>query len=45
VVIGDKEAELKKVSVRHRRHGDLGQMSREKLLERMKKEIDQHSLE
>ncbi len=43
-VIGDKEAANQQVSVRHRRDGDLGSMSVEKLLEKMTTEIELRSL-
>lgn len=39
VVIGDKEMEAKEVAVRHRRGGNLGTMSVDKLLEKLKAEI------
>jgi threonyl-tRNA synthetase len=38
-VIGDKEADAGMVSVRHRRHGDLGQMSTQDFIARIKTEI------
>jgi len=43
-VIGDKEVEAKQIAVRHRRQGDLGLMSAEQLLAKMKTEIEQRSL-
>lgn len=39
LVVGGKEAESGTVSVRHRRHGDLGAMSPADLLQRMQREI------
>jgi threonyl-tRNA synthetase len=44
-VIGDKEAANQLISVRHRRHGDLGSMPIEQLLEKMTSEINSRSLD
>jgi len=40
VVIGDRDVEAGVVSVRHRKEGDLGTMSKENLLARLRGEID-----
>lgn len=39
LVIGDKEAESKTFAVRHRKHGDLGNMDMDTLVSRLQKEI------
>jgi threonyl-tRNA synthetase len=44
IVIGDKEVSAKQLAVRHRREGDLGLMSTDKLLDKIKTEISQRSL-
>jgi threonyl-tRNA synthetase len=43
-IIGDKEVESKQISVRHRRQGDLGVMTKEQLLARMTQEIEERTL-
>ena len=45
LVIGDKEAESGTVSVRARKAGDLGQMTYDDFLARVKHEIETFSLE
>lgn len=40
LVVGDKEAEENKVSVRDRKDGDIGQMNVDEFIEKIKKEID-----
>lgn len=44
VVIGDKELANKQIAVRHRRNGDLGVMSQEDLLTKMKSEIESRQI-
>ena len=39
LIIGDKEAESKTFAVRHRKHGDLGSMSMDQLVERLQEDI------
>jgi threonyl-tRNA synthetase len=39
-VIGEREAESGTVSVRSNKEGELGEMSAESLIEKLKKEID-----
>jgi threonyl-tRNA synthetase len=39
LVIGDKEMDDKKISVRHKGEGDLGQMSLENLIEKIREEL------
>ena len=39
IVIGDKELENNQLSIRHKQNGDLGFMSREKLLDTIHKEV------
>ncbi len=39
LIVGDREAEQKEVSVRHRRDGDLGSMPFEQFLKRIEQEI------
>lgn len=41
LVIGDKEVEQNNISVRSRDHGELGEMSIEALLEKVRQEIDE----
>ena len=40
VVLGKKEASEKKIAVRHRQEGDLGQMDFENFLKRLEGETD-----
>ena len=40
LIIGDREAEENKVSVRARKHGDLGTMSYDEFLKRIKREVE-----
>ncbi len=40
VIIGDKELENNQIALRHRRQGDIGTMSVDELLAKLKKEID-----
>ncbi|MCD6309618.1 MAG: threonine--tRNA ligase, partial [Candidatus Eremiobacteraeota bacterium] len=40
VIVGPKEEEAKQVSVRHRKKGDLGKMSLEDFISKMKKEVE-----
>jgi threonyl-tRNA synthetase len=44
LIIGGKEEKAKKVAVRLRTEKDLGQMSLEKFIERVKEKIDKKSL-
>ena len=44
LVVGEKEAEAKQVSVRHRREGDTGTMSASEFTAKISKEIDGRSL-
>ena len=39
IIIGDKEAEEGVVSVRHRKEGDIGKMTKEQFLQRILKVI------
>lgn len=40
IVLGEKEVKSKKIAVRSRKNGDLGQLDTKKLIEKLKKEID-----
>lgn len=41
LVIGEKEVKSKKIAVRSRKDGDLGQIDTKKLIEKLRKEIDE----
>ena len=45
VVIGKKEKEENKISVRHRKSGDLGQKNLEEFIKEIKQEIYQKGIE
>ena len=45
LIIGDKEVEENKVGVRNRKHGDIGQMSKEEFLNKLLDDINSYSLE
>ncbi len=40
IIVGDKEISSKKLSVRSRKEGDIGQLSEEQLVDKLRKEID-----
>lgn len=45
LVIGDREMESGELSVRHRTQGDLGAMTEQRLLEKIKDEVDRKALD
>ena len=42
LVVGDKEVEANKVSVRARKDGDIGQMDSEEFINKLVKEVEEH---
>ena len=44
LVIGDKEMETNTVGVRERKNGDIGQMSLENFIEKIRDEIDNFTM-
>ena len=44
LVIGDKEMETNTVGVRERKNGDIGQMSLESFIEKIRDEIDNFTI-
>ena len=45
LVVGDKEAESGEVSVRGRKAGDLGSMTVEAFIEKLREEVDSKAME